>query len=398
MMVPVTAEGNAPAFSDTLGSMRGLAASVVVIYHGLMIARLGPIDDAHDLPLDWSDPWLLALHVLLGLFNGSAAVVLFFVLSGTVLALSLAREATLGPRELGAYYTKRLFRLMPLLAAVALVAAALHHAVFDDRTHAFATTWMNWHFRHDPGAGEVAANALGLSASLNSPAWTIFIEIVASVAFPALFVLAVPGRGRWIALALLSLLAFAPVSLRGVNMFMMCFFAGALIPDVGARVARTFRAWSRGARIASVAGALLVLGGFQRLWAPDAFVDPLTTLASTLAAAFLVTIVYFDPGARALRSRALLFLGEISYGLYLMHLPVLFVIAHAVAPLFPTPLEPMAAIALNLALGVATLALTVPLATMSYHALERPMQGWGRALARRVRTSGRVPATGLRGA
>ena len=327
-------------------------------------------------------------HALLAAFNGSAAVILFFVLSGTVLSLSLARETRFGPRELAAYYVKRGFRLGPLLAAVAVIAGILHLRYFGPDSYGFATSWMNWHFKHDPGMGEIAANAIGWSDSLNSPAWTIFIEIVASIVFPVLFVLAGPGRPHLAIAAGLALLAFVPLPLRGAHMFMVCFFVGALIPSLGAPVAARFRAWGRWERWTALTLALLAMGWFQRFYAPAAFVDPAVVLVNTAAAAFLVTIVYHDPGARVLRSRPLLFLGEISYGLYLMHFLVLFVIAHAVAPWIPAPLDPAVAIVANLLFGVATLAVTVPIAAASYYLFERPFQDIGRRIARSLRTAG----------
>lgn len=385
-----------PRFSETLGSLRGLAASVVVLYHGMMICRLGTIDDAHDLAIDPSSPALVVQHALLGLFNGSAAVIVFFVLSGTVLSLSMAREAHLGPREVAAYYVKRGFRLGPLLAVVAVIAGFLHLRYFGPEEYEFATTWMNWHFKHDPTIEEIAANAVGWSDSLNSPAWTIFVEIVASLLFPALFLLAAPEKPRLAIFGTLVLLAFVPLPLRGVHMFMMCFYAGALIPTVGGAVAVRFGALPRWARVASIALALAALAWFQRVYAPAAFADPLVILVNTLAATFLVTVVYFDPHARLLRSRALLFLGEISYALYLTHLLVLFVIVHALAPHISAPLPAWQAIMVNLAFGVAALAATVPIATASYYLLERPFQDIGRTIARRIRQGGFANALAAR--
>ena len=379
---------NPPQFSETLGSLRGLAASVVVLYHGMMISRLGAIDDAHDLPINLTSPVLMVQHALLGLFNGSAAVILFFVLSGTVLSLSMARETHIGPKELVAYYVKRGFRLGPLLAVVAVIAGLLHLRYFGPEEYSFATTWMNWHFKHDPGIEEIAANAVGWSDSLNSPAWTIFVEIVASIVFPVLFFLTGPGKPRLAIFVALVVLAFLPLPLRGVHMFMMCFYAGALIPQVGGAFAARFVVLPRWAKLGTVALAILALGWFQRLYAPEAFVDPMVVLVSTVAATFLVTVIYFDPGARLLRSRPLLFLGEVSYGLYLTHLLVLFVIVHAVAPYIPAPFAPWEAIAVNLAFGLTALAVTVPIATASYYLLERPFQDLGRVIARRVRQGG----------
>ena len=385
----MTAPAPAATFSQGLGSLRGIAATLVVFYHGLMIARLGAIDDPHDLPVDWDAPWLVLQHVLLGLFNGSAAVIVFFVLSGTVLALSMRRGASLDGPELAAYYVRRAFRLAPLLVAVALVAALLHHVYFTGEEVAFATTWMNWHFRHEPGAREIAANVIGWSHSLNSPAWTIFIEICASILFPALFVLSRRRRWRWAVLAALAVAALLPLPLRGLHVFTVSFFAGALVPEVGEGLARRFFQLPRPARIAATLGVLAVMAWFQRVHAPAAFVDPVVVLVTTAGAAFLVAVVLFNPRGRLLAWRPFLFVGEVSYGLYLMHFLVLFVLAHAAAPLMEGPLAPPAAILVGLGFGLATFAVTLPLATLTYTLMERPLQDVGRTLAKAIKEARR---------
>ncbi|MDA8870111.1 acyltransferase [Rhizobiaceae bacterium] len=376
-------------FSEGLGSLRGIAASTVVFYHGLMIARLGGIDDPHDLAFDPLSPWLLVQHTLLSIFNGSAAVILFFVLSGTVLALSLDREDRLGSGALAAYYLKRAFRLGPLLAIVALVAAGLQYFWFDDTPHPFATSWMNWHFKRDPDWMEVVANMAGFSSTLNSPAWTIFVEIAASIAFPVLYLASrTPGR-RAVTLMVLIALALLPLPLRGLNVFAIAFFAGALIPRIGGGFCRGFDTLPGACRVALTVALLLVMGWFQRFYAPAAFVDPVVVLVETLVATFLVTIIYFAPEeaarSRWLRRPAFLYLGEISYGLYLCHFLVLFVLAHAVAPFIPSPLPPASAIVFGLAIGLVTLGLTAPIATLTYHLLERPFQTVGSRLASMAR-------------
>lgn len=81
------------AFQPGLAALRGIAAASVVAYHAFLLLRLGGLDDAYIKAPDPDSPGLLAWQAVLATFNGPAMVTLFFVLSGTVLSVSLARNA-----------------------------------------------------------------------------------------------------------------------------------------------------------------------------------------------------------------------------------------------------------------------------------------------------------------
>jgi peptidoglycan/LPS O-acetylase OafA/YrhL len=394
-------ENKPVGFSDNLAALRGVAATAVVVFHALLIFRVAGYDDPHRLPFDTGSGWLLLNHILLGLVNGHAAVILFFVLSGTVLALSLARTPRLTLTNLSGYYVRRALRLGPPLITVSVAAALLHIYYFDNTGFAATTSWMGEYYRHVPTLTEVSRNAAGLSDSLNAPAWTIRVEIAASIVFPFLYLASLRDRLVWPVLAVLTLILFLPVPASGLVNYFICFFIGALIPRFGAAVARAYFDLPRAIRLVVLGTALATMGWFERVSAPELHMDPAEVMAMTIAAAFLVAIVYYGPARPWLQTRTALFLGEVSYGIYLIHFGVLFAIAHAVAP-HVGPLAPAEALALNLALAAATLAVTVPLAALSYYGLERPCQQLGRIASRRIafhlsagRTVG-VPQDGLR--
>jgi peptidoglycan/LPS O-acetylase OafA/YrhL len=374
------AEGT--GFSEGLASLRGLAAAFVVVFHALLIFEVAGFDNPHRLPIDVEQTWLTLTHVLLSTFNGSAAVILFFVLSATVLTLSLDRADRFAAPEILAFYVRRGFRLFPLLVAVTLVAAVMHHLYFTADRLAVATSWMNRYYRHDPGFEEILKNALGWSNSLNSPAWTIWIEIAASAAFPALYRLATRGPATAAAagVLLVSLMFVDLPGLRNVETYLFPFFLGCLVPRYGAAPAAAFGRLPAALRTGTVLTVLALALWFERLYSPAVFKDPSTVLVMTLCAGFLVTVVFF--GSRSvLRWRGFLFLGEISYSLYLIHFTVLFAVAHAVGFSLMRPPSPGEALALNLLLAVMTLALTLPIAVVTYHTIERPFMRLGHRLS-----------------
>jgi peptidoglycan/LPS O-acetylase OafA/YrhL len=100
-------------FIPGLESVRGLAALAVCLFHtGHIKLNETTIVPAHS--------------SINALFNGHSAVVLFFVLSGFVLRLSLANKWSQPiPIVASGYLVARLFRLFPVIVATVLVRAAV---------------------------------------------------------------------------------------------------------------------------------------------------------------------------------------------------------------------------------------------------------------------------------
>ncbi|MGY6568941.1 MAG: acyltransferase family protein [Salinarimonas sp.] len=374
-------------FSTNLAALRGIAAAMVVIFHALMVFRLTGFDDPHRQALgavDTLTEWFAIL--LLGLTNGHAAVIIFFVLSGVVLTLSYERQRGRGVMRLTAYYIKRGARLWPLLAAAAIFAYLLRENVAGLHQPAVFTSWVNGYFAADLGHNALLRNVIGLDSSLNYPAWTIYVEIAASVLFPLLFLV---SRNRALTLAVLAATIVATAAgwnYRAFGQYMVCFMAGVALIRYGRPIAERFLAWQRGLRIAVLTGAWLVILSVERILSPHTHMAPLTVLVFTLGATIIVTHLTFAAPIHALANKTLQWLGEVSYGLYLLHFPVLIALATISVPLF----EPLlafgqgGALAANLLLAVATFAVTLPLAAISYKVLERPCQDLGRVIAERV--------------
>lgn len=372
-------------FSNSLASLRGLAASFVVIYHGFLLLRVNGFDFPQRQALDFSDPYRVIVHALIGFFNGPAAVVLFFVLSGTVLTLSFKRSSGSQLFHLLAYYVRRAFRLYPLLIAVTLFSAAMHWFWFTDKPIDIGTSWMNNYFTHVPNLKEIVLNAVGYSNSLNSPAWTIRIEIVASVLMPLFIFLTRRPIYICATFAVLLALMYAPLKIGHVNVYMISFFLGALIPVYGRTIANIYASAPIALRYASVIGAVFAGMFTQRIFRPWIHVDPSSVLVVSLAAAFIVTVTYYGRRQNGwLNSKSLIFLGEISYGLYLLHFIILFMFMRLLAPYLGAAPSPELAIAAMFGVGLLTLLVTIPLATATFYFLEKPLQNMGRKYSRKL--------------
>jgi len=98
-----------------LDGLRGYAAIVVVIFHSVLGLDATQIERI--LRGRWSnfDPYEVITKIFLKIFDGEAAVMLFFVLSGAVLFRSLMREEDGIGGVAVKFYVRRVFRIYPAL-------------------------------------------------------------------------------------------------------------------------------------------------------------------------------------------------------------------------------------------------------------------------------------------
>jgi peptidoglycan/LPS O-acetylase OafA/YrhL len=380
-----------------LDALRGYAALLVVCFH-LSPSVLGP--DRH---------MAIYRHIDLGKYG----VLLFFLVSGYVIPLSLERHGSLRRFWIG-----RLFRIYPAYLATIGVAALLgawhggllaHAGMLLDPLGQRGAVRVFWTLSYEMifylGVGGLFAWRL----HRHSAWWAAGFAVAALVLGPVL-----PdgllGSGRTLAAALLALMA-AAVAGHLAGRHRIAGIAGMLfllLPAVnGHPTARStvagsdqallllavlfagtvvYRAQHGGlgrhpaAAVLAVVAAALVLGQPGHLrWA--------LTVAAVAVTFAVAVAARHRPMPRLLR-----FLGRISYSLYLTHVLVLLAVSRMVPGLAERPAP------VRLAAGVAVLALALAVAWTAYRMIERPAQHWGRRLATEratartgwARTSGRA--------
>lgn len=389
------------AFSPGLGALRGLAALGVVLFHVFLVVPIAGIDAPHLERFAPANGPLLAQHLFLAIFNGRGLVVMFFVLSGCVLAMSLQRASGFGLRNLPGYWIRRGFRLYPLLILAATLGAVLQARIGSAEIEG-VTVWARWHYNtpDDLLLWEWLKNAAAYSNSLNGPAWSIRIELIASAIFPFLYLVALSRLGMLVgSIVLVCAMFLAPGDADNyarMNLFTFCFFIGAAIPLHGKPVHEAYlrlpRRWRR-----ALLAALVLTFMFARILIEPTDPRPASViLVETLCSAALVTITLFSSRGRHLSSPLLQWLGRISYGVYLLHLIVLFALVHFALPLLPFG-GTSNAVQATAWLAAATLAITLPAAWLIHAVLERPLQqlgaGSARAIDRYVARGGSAEAT-----
>ena len=320
--------------------------------------------------------------------GGFVGVDVFFVISGYLITRIISREIEEGRFSFARFYERRARRIFPALFAVlaGTLAAGYWLLLPSDYLHVlraalatmgFASNVLLWHKQ----SSYFDATESKLDPLLHT--WSLAVEEQFYLLFPVFLLVC---HRYWRRQMVWVLLICALVSLAGAELvvrdnrtavyFLSPFrawelLAGSLLaygalPAIGLRLLR--EALSAG----GLAAILLACG-----WYGDATVFPgLTALAPVLGAAAVIHAGSSGPtfAGRLLHWRPLVYVGLISYSLYLWHWPLIVLAQYAAG------MEPPAPFRVALLMAASLL-----LASASYHFIEQPLRhgaGWrhGRAL------------------
>ncbi|WP_177207873.1 acyltransferase family protein [Massilia yuzhufengensis] len=346
--------------------VRLVCALLVVLYHTWLMNRLAPGRDPLTL--------LLAPNTDLG----AIAVGVFFVISGMFIARSW-----MGDPHLGRFAVRRAARIVPGLFACLLLSTVVAvvffsapgwRGLFDGAPwrFIFGNTVLHGLVYNIPPQELRIAGVLG-GQDLNGPLWTLYWE----------------GR-MYVMVALVGLAAALPLRswMRGAALFLL--LAANLFPEVTSGYVWEVRMWSLflvgmllqtlapdlriGWRHVACAVALLLLN-----WTRSAALtpSPLTWFGIALVAVTLALCV----GSRRLPWAPHVQRHDYSYGIYIWHWPVIIMLREVLPPVGPVGLT------------LATVAVVVPVAMLSWHAVESPaLRATRRWLGSRQPQRERVPA------
>lgn len=349
-----------------LDGLRGLAAAAVVLLHVWMFSG------AHQ---SWQPERLDMIVGSMGL-----AVMLFFVLSGLLIATPWVRAATPGRPSpaLGKYALRRSARILPayvvcVIGAFFLMRAIDHPLAIETRELPTFLLFAGNQFDHTAG-------------QLNPPLWSLGIEASFYLAMPVLgaaLLVALRRSGTAASLTLCAALAAAglawnawiydrgePVTLVA---FLPTFFPIFACGIAAAILVHRFTPGRllRGALILVGIGLVIV----NARWHADGtgwLGHVVRDLPAGVGFAMIAGAVARGP-AWIIGSAPLRRLGDYSFGIYLWHMPVIYVLRYQER----WPLSPWEAFAL--VLGFAT-----ALGAVSWYVIERPAINWAARATKRA--------------
>lgn len=359
-----------------LDGLRGVAALVVVAHHYFLAFAPSLQPNRPNTP-----HWLFDTPLAL-LYNGGFAVSLFFVVSGFVVANAAAGRKAPLPVNLLIRYLRL---ALPVLASVlyAWVLLNLFRGAVSEVKALQNYGWLAQSYS-DQIPGLPYAIWQGLfevfwtgSSLFNNPLWTMRTELLGS--FVVYLIYAVT-RGRW---TILALIAGGGAAVFTGHKEYLAFALGALLREAWAEK----KLVSAAAWPALIAG-LLIGAPLQRAavrlhtWDLPFFSDLGVTLGLTaiVGAALTVYAVMASPlVSRVFSAPGPLFLGRISFMLYLVHVPLIFTVwSKLFAWAWPVS-------GLDLAAGLALLyGASIAIAWAGTRYVDEPLQRFVGALRKRL--------------
>ena len=364
---------------EELDSLRGLAALSVVFHHFLIILPV-VFEDRSAMRLLKYTP----LHIF---WSGHEAVILFFVLSGFVLSMPFISKNNV---QYTSFLAKRICRIyIPYLAA--LGAGILALSIVDHREIDGLSAWVNriW---QEPLNAQVIWSHILLIGMVNNDAidpviWSLVHEMRISLFFP-LLMLPVVRFGWRTNLLIAAVLAFSGFMVQylvsqyaehwndfGMSIqYSALFIIGGLLAKHRTVLSQCFQAMARQHK--SMLGILAVMLYTYPWWFMHdvkLLHRPIIDDAVVGAGASIMVVIALTPGivSGILTCRAAVYLGRVSYSLYLYHAIVLLACLHLLYGSIPV-----------WAIWPISFVLTIAVSTLAYYATEIPSINAGRVLAK----------------
>lgn len=306
---------------------------------------------------------------------GQAGVIAFFVHTSLVLMESLQRLSGGEPLGRGVvlrFYLRRLLRIYPLAVVCITMVVVLDLPAMTWRENLPLTPQVVL-------ANQWLVQNLVTGRSVLGPLWSLPYEVQMYVVLPGLYALACRARGPgWLVgllgAAVLGALVLGEFTGGRLNMaaYLPCFLCGVLCFSLRQRV--RLPQWSSGGWL--VALPALFTGYALLHWRVD---KPSAVLGWGFAVVLSLAILGFEDSRLPILNRLAQWVARYSYGLYLLHVPVLWLVFHRWG---------LQSLPLSL---LVYLGLSMTAAVLAYHLIEAPMVALGQRLTQRPRVRASVP-------
>ncbi|EOO76021.1 acyltransferase [Bacillus mycoides] len=357
---------------EELDSIRGISSLVVMIGHYLMIFSAFQNYSYED-----NKPFVVYLlketPARLIFSSGNESVIIFFVLSGFVLYESIQKTNS----SYGSYLLKRICRIyIPYI--VAIVIAIICQTTISKYGISYLSEWFNRSWTIESSLSLIAQHVLLVGKyntdTYNSVIWSLVHEMRISIIFPLVLMVCLRKTVRG---SLLSLFSFSICSVVILFLFRssltltsyvltlhytVLFLLGALVAKYKNNLIAFYSNCTKNTKITWFLFAILLymyegLIGEIKVLNNFIFRDYVVAISACL---FVILSLSVSTFSTLLRNKYLLYLGKISYSLYLYHLISLFSLIYMLNEVLPLTI-----------ILIMSLILSFILATISYLFVEK---------------------------
>ncbi|EST12766.1 acyltransferase family protein [Sporolactobacillus laevolacticus] len=385
---------------EELDALRGIASLEVVLSHCLLVY---PIFLAIFYHAPLKENWqiiLLAKTPLHSLFGGNEAVILFFVLSGFVLSLLYLKKS---PNYIE-YIVRRICRIyLPYIFSIVLSLFLLES--FNWTAKPNLSEWFNqmWHYVPSVKRAFSYVIMLGIDTqNVNTVTWSLVHEMRISFVFPLIMLLV--KKYNWKKSLVIGLaislsgwqiidkfsnlttgnLLFTMQNIALTFYYVSFFIMGAILAKYRTSLALIYYKMNIFVKWLVVIFAVIFYNlewmlpkiGYLKYYSSflvESLAKSVIDFSITVAVCTLIIFALNSKRLRAiLKIKPLLFLGKISYSLYLIHPIVLLLFVHLLYGLIPLPL---------ILISIPITAISI--ATIMHRLIEVPSIQLGKLLSRK---------------
>ncbi|KFN04303.1 acyltransferase [Bacillus clarus] len=357
---------------EELDSIRGISALLVMIGHHLMI-----FSSYQNYRYEDNKPFVVYLlketPARIIFSSGNESVIVFFILSGFVLYESIQKNYS----SYGVYLLKRICRIY-IPYVVAIIIAILCQLTMSQYGVSYLSEWFNSSWTIKSSSNLMMQHILLIGKyntdAYNSVIWSLVHEMRISIIFPLVLIVCLRKTIRY---SLLSLFSFSICSVSILYLFQssltltsyaltlhytVLFLLGALVAKYKNDLIMFYSKCTKNKKILwflvailfymyeGVIGEVKVLNNFL-------FRDYFVAISACL---FVILSLSVSTFSSLLRNKYLLYLGRISYSLYLYHIISLFSLIYMLHEILPLTI-----------ILIMSLILSFILATISYLFVEK---------------------------
>lgn len=356
-----------------LDGLRGLLSIIVALNHSFLVVAIPSYANVWGENYFYFEGWQSKIQQLLMILgNGGVAVSMFFVLSGLVLGLSFAKfNPTLATYPI--FILKRLVRLYPAYLFTILSISIFRWLGFDYRVFSPASTWYHWWMNFNLDFVEFLKNVFFIHINLGGVTWTLRVIIIMSFIFPWFFFASQKMNNFWnlVFTATLVYFSFTLLNIDGFRdlRYVYMFYLGLILPRY-----KVFFQKISPKLFSLILLILLPLMFIIRYQTDEYFGGVIESIISW----FVVGSIVYLPNTKIfnfLENKLFVFLGHISYSLYLVHFSVLYALGRIMFQFLPW-LDYSQYLLIHSILFVLSTTLAIPLSIFINKHIEKPPVDW----------------------
>ena len=377
---------------DSLDSLRGIAAMIVVIFHCLLSFNVFYYANYED---EYSNKFveLITISPLHTIWAGKEAVLLFFVLSGFVLALPFLNG---NAPEYKVYVVRRFFRIYIPYVVLIFISGVLMIIFAEYKDIEYLSSTFNNRWDHYPTITSILAHILMInydSANINGVVWSLYHEMRISLFFPLIVLLFIKfnwKKALGIALILTfivyngftfvahgftnEMLAKLILSFRETFYYLVFFIMGTTLASRMNYVQSLIKPLNPGVKASLFVLSLLLVNDrwmYKIVNFKGSLIDDILPGIGILILFSL--ILSSEKIDKILTLKPFLFLGNVSYSLYLVHIPVLMLSVTYLSKVLPVEFAFLLVPVLSL-----------PFAYFAYKYIEIPSNNLGKKIGNKI--------------